>query len=301
MKFINILFAFCFYLAACGSAYASFGVDINYQFYDEPIDVVIPTIEKDLETLDLCIAAIKKYGKSIRNVYVVSAKQLTEKAIWFDEKNYPFRFTDIAQEIFQDKKIAKKFLKEHKDRIGWVYQQLLKLYAPLVIPNISSNVLVLDSDTIFLNPVSFMNEKSEPLFNPGAEYFYTYFDHAERLIPRFHKVFQNFSGICHHMLFQKSVILHLFDTIKLYHNTEPWKAFCNQIDWASNALLRQAASEYEIYFNFIFSTTPQAHLRTLKWANVESIESIEIYRNVIKYHYISCHKRPLEMGLKKEE
>ena len=42
-----------------------------------------------------------------------------------------------------DAEKAREFLASPVTRIGWIYQQLLKLYAPFVIPGISSNVLVL--------------------------------------------------------------------------------------------------------------------------------------------------------------
>ena len=133
-----------------------FGINQHYEFTNEPIDVVIPSVEKDLETLDLCIEGIKQHGKSIRNIYVVSDKPLMRKAIWFDEKKYPFSKYAIAFEIFQDEKKARAYLKDPINRTGWILQQLLKLYAPFIIPGISSNILLLDSDTIFLKPVSFL-------------------------------------------------------------------------------------------------------------------------------------------------
>ncbi len=270
-----------------------FGDLHDYNFIHEPIDVVIPAVEKDLETLDLCIKGIKKNGRFIRNIYVVSDKQLTDKAQWFDEKKYPFTKFNLACEIFKNEAIAQEYLQVPDNRIGWVLQQLLKLYAPLVIPGISSNVLVLDSDTIFLRRVSFINMKGEPYLNPGTEYFKDYFDHAAQLIPGFKKLYRQHSGISHHMLIQKDVIEHLFQSIERSHSIEPWKAFCRAIKVFHNRkkiISGQAMSEYEIYFNFLLSTSSQAHIRPLKHTDIYSIEEIEP-RKKQGYDYVSCHSR----------
>ena len=50
------------------------GFSIQKKHYDlkaAPIDVVIPCHPKDLDTLELCIEGIRKYGQNIRRVIVV--------------------------------------------------------------------------------------------------------------------------------------------------------------------------------------------------------------------------------------
>ena len=137
-------------------------------------------------------------------------------------KAFPFQKKDIAQALFSNENAAQAYLSKPGNRIGWIYQQLLKLYMPFVIPGISSNILLLDADTIFLNPVSFLNSKGEPLFNPSKNKQYpSYFKHAKRLLPDFRKVFPDYSGVCHHMLIQKSVIEHLFAKIEKIHSIRP--------------------------------------------------------------------------------
>lgn len=279
----------CVVLFFCSMSCKSSFQKISFTFIDEPIDVVIPAIEKDLETLPLAIRAIRQYGKNVRNIYVVSPKKLTNEAEWFPEKKYPFSLYDVALAIYKDKTRAKNYLALPGNRIGWILQQFIKLYAPLVIPGISTNVLVLDADTVFLKPVSFLNERFEPLFNPAFEYHKTYFEHAARLLPGFSKVFKNYSGISHHMMFQKNVIEHLFATIESIHHMPAWQAMCHCIDIVTTGKLELSTiSEYEIYFNYMFTNSDQGHIRHLKWRNVHSIDSIERYKNG-GYDFISCH------------
>jgi Family of unknown function (DUF6492) len=260
---------------------------IPYVFINEPIDVVIPCIEKDLETLDTCIKGIKENCSQIRHIYVVSSKKLTDQAIWFDEKNFPFSKKKVTLYLFQnDKYSAQKYMTIKGNRVGWYFQQLLKLYAPLVIPNISSNVLVLDADTIFLKPVTFLNDSGGPLFNPLEENHTPYFEHAARLTDGLVKrINPAYSGIAHHMLFQRAILKDLITTVQNIHGDKFWKAFCSCINLDD---IHAGASEYEIYFNFALSRTDKAKIRKLKWGNIYRLSEIPHYKEA-DFDYVSCH------------
>lgn len=256
----------------------------HYRLRKDPIDVIIPCADQDRETLNLCIEGIKQ-NLNVRRIIVVSPHRLTDQAEWFDEKNYPFTKFDIAFHIFGDQELVKLYTST-PSRLGWVYQQLLKLYAPLIIPRISSNVLIVDADTIFLNPVKFLGSSGEGLYNPASEYHWPYFDHMARLIPGLKKVYSQYSGISHHMLFQRAVIKDLFHIIESYHGMEAWKAICRCIDRQHFA--GACLSEYEIYFNFIFTRTDQMQIRPLLWANISNLSDLPSYKQA-GYHYVSCH------------
>ena len=257
-----------------------------YDLKKEPIDVIIPCTEKDLPTLEFCIKGIKEYGKEIRRVIVISDKRLTTKAEWFDEKNYPFTKEEIAHAIFQDEAKGLEYVQKPGSRIGWIYQQLLKFYAPFVIPNISSNILLLDADTVFINPIEFLNEKGGGCFNIGDEFHQPYFDHAKRLLPEFKKQYPDYSGITHHMLFQRPIVTDLMETVEKTHNCPFWKAIVQCIE--KDPVPSSSFSEYEIYFNFALSQTDQVEIRPLLWKNTRSLKSLKKYKKR-NYHYLSCH------------
>lgn len=257
-----------------------------YQFSKEPIDVVIVAHEKDLATLPLVIDGVCNNIKH-RHIFVVSEKKLTDKAVWVDEKVFPFSKEAIAQEIFKDEAKAQAFLQHPKTRIGWIFQQLCKLYALFVIPNISDNILVLDADTIFLRPVTFQKKDGRPKFTVATEYHKPYFAFIARLIPGLSKVHKDRSGIAHHMLFQKPIMADLFETISLIHRQEPWKALCHSID--VNEIYGSCLSEYELYFNFACTRTDQVHIRDLRWANMSLRSFLGYDYRQAKMHYIACH------------
>lgn len=264
------------------------GGEIAFSFSNDPIDVIIPCVEKDLPILAHCIHGIRKNGCNIGRIIVVSKKRFTHKAEWFNEADYPFSLHDVAESLaHHDASLTEKLL---QSRAGWYYQQLLKLYAHFVIPNLSSNVLILDADVIFLRPVTFLNQHFAGMYNPGFEYNYPYFEHAKRLIPGFYKCFPEYSGISHHMIFQRSVIEALFNEIEQHHKVPLWQAFCKLVDRNS---LFTGASEYEIYFNYVFSRSKQVSIRKLQWKNIQRIKDIQKYqiRNMLDYICLHSYER----------
>jgi len=240
---------------------------MTYEFSNEPIDVVIPYHPKDFETIEMCVQGIRENGNNVRRIIVVSKERATDLAEWFDEKNYPFTKEDLALEIFNgDAEKAREFLESPNTRIGWIFQQLLKFYAPFVIPGISSNVLILDADVIFLKPTDFMKEDGTPYFTVGTNDTKEYFDHAAKLLPGLRRARAGESGIVHHMLFQRPILEDLFMLISEHHKTESWKAMCRTVDLGE--IYKSCMSEYEIYFNFVALRTSQRIPRRLHWTEV---------------------------------
>lgn len=88
------------------------------------------------------------------------------------------------------------------------------------------------------------------------------------------------------MLFQKAVLDDLFEQIETVHHIPVWQAIARSI--SKEEFEGASLSEYELYFNFIFSRTDQARFRFLKWTNIHSLEGTKEYRKN-GYDYVSCH------------
>lgn len=227
-------------------------------------DIIIPTTDKDLETLEKCINQCKKY-LNFRRIIVISKNKYTESAEWFDENNYPFNFESI-----------KEIIGEHW-RIGWYFQQLLKLYCFFVIPDLSDNVLILDSDTMILRKIEFF-EDDLPLYNISNAHHKPYFRHMALLLPVLKRISK--SGITHHMIFQRHIMLDLFNKVEEYHEDDFWKIFLSNVELDQ----KSGASEYEIYFNFIqIFHQNKFKIRKLKWENTKNSDLNQ------DFDYISCH------------
>lgn len=259
----------------------------TYDLYpDDPIDVVIPCCDKDVLTLKDTIQGIRSNGANIRRIIILSSTPFEVDAEWFDEALFPFDKLEIAMEILKIRSLAKRYVKHPKSRIGWIFQQLMKFYAPLIIPEISSNVLVLDADTVFLNKTRFKNDLGEVLFNVGTEFYDPYFKHMPKVLPYLQRIHPDYSGITHHMLFQRSIILDFKKQIEEIHGCPLWKALIQAIDL--HEIYSSCCSEFEMYFNFTLLNTDQRHIRPLKWENIPHLDTFELYRKK-DFSYVSCH------------
>jgi Family of unknown function (DUF6492) len=261
---------------------------VQYPLTNDPIDVVIPCHQKDLPMLELCIEGIRKNGENIGNVYVISKKRLTDKAEWVDESIFPFTKAEVNKRVIGEVKFSKLINKYFRNWAGWVYQQLLKLYAPIVLPTLSPNVLILDADTIFLNPVSFLTPEGNPLMNYYPEMETAYFKFVKKFLPGVQDT-RPPSGITHHMVFQRLVIEDLFSVVEAHHQAPFWEAFCDCAHF-TDPLTRKniLPTEYGVYGYFISSRSDQLQLRQLKWANMPDPAKIPEYRKN-GFHYVSLH------------
>lgn len=244
------------------------------------IDVVIPCHEKDSSMLEAVIEGAKNNIVGIRNIFIISEKPFTNSAQYFDESLFPFNKQKIKN-IFEDK-INRQLDQKEISQLGWYYQQLLKLYAAFVIPGISENILIIDADTVFMNKVTFINNYQEVLYSFSKECNLPYFDHIKRMLPALKKR-SNYSGIAHHMLFEKRILDQLFSTIEKLHKKPFWEVFCSKVD--PKFYSGSGASEYELYFNFALNYNNKARLRHLNWKNCDSID----YKNFEHFDYVSCH------------
>lgn len=258
----------------------------HYRLVDDPIDVVIVAHSKDKSTLEDCIEGIQENCSKVRRVIVVSSEKLTDQAEWFNENPFPFNKEDIALAITRgDKKKSQEFLKRHGRGPGWYFQQLLKLYASFVIPGISSNVLVIDADVVFLNPVDFLNDSYGGLFCFSREEAKNnYLRHAKRLVPGYERIYPEIYSVCHHMLFQRAILKDLFRTVEYYHQAPFWKAFCFCVDFKGE----EGASEYEIYYHYALTHTDQVGLRELQWANSAHPDEKDQFKKA-GYHFVAFH------------
>lgn len=259
---------------------------VEYSFTNDPIDVVITSSIKDIETLNFSIDGIRKNGANIRRIIVVSEKKLTDEAEWFDAAKYPFSKEDVAAYLYQENlSEITKLLSDPYSCVEVYYHQLLRLYACQVIEGLSPNCLILDPDTIFLNPVSFLNGDMAGLYDTALLACKDPIAHARRLIPNFKRAYYVMSGQVKHMLFQKSIMNDLFDQVESHHKMKFWEAYCQKID--TKIENGEGASEYEIYFNFAFSRTKQVKLRKLKYMDVIDLSAIAPLKEY-GYDYLSC-------------
>jgi hypothetical protein len=247
-------------------------------------DIVIPVGPSDIGFIWDHIHRNKQNIIGHRNIYIVtkdtSAIDMKFQTIannhgyiLVDEAIFPFRMADVIA-----------YHNGVNWRNGWYLQQLIKLYAGYVIPDILPTYLVVDADTVFLKPTTFIGPDGKFLFNVGSEYHPPYFAHMESLHPTLKKYIRA-SGICHHMIFNRDYVQKMMKMVEDHHNTgqEFWKIFLQKV----TDIMGSGASEYEMYFNYMHCYHSDAiRIRPLYWRNTPKLIENENYDYVSIHHYM---------------
>jgi hypothetical protein len=148
------------------------------------------------------------------------------------------------------------FIPRGMDRSGWLKQQLLKLSCDELFS--TSHTLVIDSDTIFLQPVQFLDGE-DPIFYCSSEYHSPYF----RAMREFADVRKqvSVSFVSHHMVLPHEVVRDLKRRAEVKHAQPWWAALLRSL--SANEL--SAFSEYETVGNFLLQSGRSAKL--VNWMN----------------------------------
>lgn len=219
---------------------------------DVPIDILIPTIESEIEMIPITITfARRNLLHPIRNIYLVApaspkiismAQQLD--CIFVDENTVlPIKLTDIF--YFPSGCGG-------CDRRGWLFQQFLKLSCDEICE--SEHVLVIDTDTLLIRPQTY-TYKNYTLLQCSDEYHQPYRDVYKKLIGEEAK--GPFSFVSHTTLFEKSKVKHFKQHIENLHR-KPWfQAIMDLMDKNEPS----AFSEHESYAQFVVSFYPDSFIQ----------------------------------------
>lgn len=232
-------------------------------------DIVISVGPNDKDIIHKQIEFTKKNIIGYRNIYLIcyNPNIIIDGCITINENIFPFLQENVSK------------IHGQLNRNGWYLQQLLKMYALIIIPGILDKCLVIDADTFFLKPTTFI-KNNKCLYNFGSEYHKPYFKHMLKLDEELIKVYNNKSGICHHMMFEKIYINKLINKIEKKHNDKFYNIFLKMVTDVNNS----GASEYEIYFNYMFKNyIDKVEIRELKWSNTNTLNINN------DFHYISYH------------
>lgn len=246
------------------------------KYSDKKFDIVICLGPNDIDTVKKSIIFTKKYVKNYDKIYLISYDPniVVEDCITIDENIFPFNLDTVSNYHGKNK------------RNGWYLQQLLKLYAGFIIENIKEDYLILDADVFFTKDVYFFDNKNNYLYNRSGEYHLPYLEHMKKLHPDFKKC-SNFSGICHHMIVNKNIIKELILKVEKFHNKKFPELFLSLVDKKNRK--GSGASEYEIYFNYMFKFRSNSiKLRLLKFGDSNEINFNLDY--TVLHHYILSNK-----------
>lgn len=231
------------------------------------MDAIIVAHKKDIETLDLCIDGIRDNIANVDAIIVISEEKLINSTTWFDERHFPFQKQDVADVVGEE-------------RAGWYFQQLLKLYSILIVPNVSKRIVIVDADTVFLNMIVLDG------FGIANKMHLPYFEHMQRLLPGLVRQ-ADYSGTVHYMIYDYQIIQDLMGEVEAIHRKPFWKAFLDCIDPEDHN--QAGASEQEIYFSFTLrSRLYEQKIQKLKCITLSSLDDLTKSKDK-GYVYASCH------------
>jgi hypothetical protein len=215
-------------------------------------DVLIPYHEKDASILPYCIASVKQNAIGSQIIYVVSESNPDVEGItWIPEANLPFTKNDVATYI------------KHPPRVGWYFQQLIKLYAYEYLPSSAQNILILDSDVIIKKPVTFFTDDGKICFGTSGEHTEPYFVHMGKIIPGLKKMRAE-SGICHHIMTRRDHLRKILSDIEIAHahaHTHIRPAWAIMLEFVlPEDYHRSGMADYEIYFNYCLQFFPDNYV-----------------------------------------
>lgn len=248
------------------------------------IDVLIPAIDKDLDTLPYVIDSVRKQVRHpLGRILIVSPDSAKIKALC---RKKGCRFVHERSVLpFAKKHIVHK--SRSWDRSGWLYQQLLKLNGDTVCG--ARKFLVIDADTVLIRPHIFKNGRKTVFYCRNwsqPEYFRCY----RRLLGT--KPVAKSSFVAHYMLFEKSKLAKLKRAIEAKHGTSWHRAILRSIDKTRP----YAFSEFETYGNY-FRTIAPGRMRLLQTLNKSmngtpsQLSPSQMKRLARKYRSLSFHKR----------
>ena len=238
-------------------------------------DIVIPVGPHDVNIISNQLVYTKKNIIGYRNIYLISCDKTlqVDGCITISEDIFPFSKKTVLDYHL--------WLKNHRQGVGWYLQQLLKLYAGIIIPNILDKYLIIDADTNFLKPTTFI-QNNICLYNYGSEYHIPYFVHMKKLHETLLRMDRTKSGICHHMMFETKYVKELINIIEKKHNKLFYDIFLENV--IKNQ--QSGASEYEMYFNYMLKYhQDKIKIRHLSFRNVSSFNS----NSNSEYDYVSYH------------
>jgi hypothetical protein len=240
-------------------------------------DILISSCKKDQFVLQKAIESIKLHIKGYRRIIVVSNEKLTEAegVEWFDEKKYPFSMKDMYD--YMDKVVPDD---KRRRKVSYI-NQLLKLYAHKVIPDLLENILIYDSDIVFIKDTTFF-EDDKPLYGNrivNLDPYQQYLNHHLKLHPSFdfgNKLDINkslkqsgrfCSGICHHLIYNKTIINEIIDFIEKEYGETFWKFYLKQVDTRDNNYMKHCEpANCEFYYNYVNLFHPdKVKIRPITW------------------------------------
>jgi hypothetical protein len=246
-----------------------------------PCSLLIPVAGKDFAMLPLAIDSARRFFQGpLAQIIIVSPQ---DKAIRTFVQSMGCDWA--CEDEFLDPCVSTlNYRPRGLNRTGWIKQQLLKLGGDQIVS--TRRFLVLDSDTAFVRPLSFM-ESGKFILYFSNEYHRPYFHPCKRFLgikSRF-----PFSFVTHSMLFDHDHLKQLRDAIENASGMSWQEAILGVLDPGEISCF----SEFELYGNYMNAFHSERVL-TRYWHNrsighEQDLDTL-VTRFGGKFNSVSAHK-----------
>jgi hypothetical protein len=249
-----------------------------------PIDIVIPVIDKDADSLPFVIDSARRMLKHpITGIYLVCPAGSSRIREIADDKGctvvdesglLPIGKKDIDYRV------------RGTDRSGWLYQQFLKWCGDAFVAQ--DHYLILDSDTVLSSPQAFM-DGDKLVFDYCDTVHKPYFEAYERLFG--HPPACPVSFTSHHTMVERKAMRELKAALESAHGCAWYDAIISTIDREEMS----SHSDYDTYGQFFFETR-RDDMTIRYWANKslprDGIWELERYKKIYggRYRTLSFHE-----------
>jgi hypothetical protein len=235
--------------------------EINILVASKPnIELLCVAAPKDFETLFCSVeSAIKFSGNVIDKVTVITTGNGLNECLGIFRK-LDHKVNVIDEDTLLSSVDRERILKKFEGRYGWVLQQILAVQ--YISTSKSSGVLLLNSDTILLRSMDFLDENKNQILMVSTEFHPPYYKLLNKLIGS--SVNPKWTFITHHMLFQPWILREIIRVFKINNVS-------NLINWLITHVEPGDESplcvEFELYAQGMLQLYPE-FVKLRKFSNI---------------------------------
>ena len=278
------------YLHTSSLTYSTFPPAASSRVYPK-LEILFVSAAKDFDILVASIQFASKATSHHKSVsyHVIVPRMEIEKCKEL-LKDLPLQISVMNEEIFIETQLLIKLRSNFSSRAGWVIQQLLKV--SFVMNSQAPGVLVIDSDTLLLEPRLWLDLEGSQILTPTWEYHSAYYKFLN--FRGISSVRPNYTFVSHHMLMQPWIFREAF-------SAAGWKDLSDLIMTLVAIPISTEESpfciEYELYAQYMINHYPNL-VRLEKWSNIGFARNnnfmTEIEKEVIsnfkgRYATVSLH------------
>jgi hypothetical protein len=231
------------------------------------LEVLFVAARKDFGILTYALQAAKnatQHHKKVTFYIVVPDLELQEcKSL---VKSLPIEIEVLAESSILEQSLISKIQARFEERAGWVLQQVLK--NEFVLKSASAGVLVIDADTLLIEPRNWLDSDGIQLLTPTWEFHRPYYDFLSQL--KISNVSPKFTFVSHHLVMQPKVLNEIFFSLG-------WEDINQLIEYIiktpKNSEISLFSIDFELYAQYLFNNHPEK-ISIQKWSNFSASRKI---------------------------